>query len=55
MTTPNFPNSGFIQILGGGGGAAPPNTPLRYRPDRSLSTQRPSVSMAWKQTMSCGK
>ena len=29
MTTPNFPNSGFIQILGG---AAPPNTPLCYGP-----------------------
>ena len=30
MTTPNFLNSGFIQILGGG--AAPPNTPLCYGP-----------------------
>ena len=29
MTTPNFPNSGFIQIFGG---AAPPNTPPSLRP-----------------------
>ena len=42
MTTPNFPNTGFIQILRGG--ATPPNTPLPYAALVLTHNRRETVS-----------